>query len=477
MHKTPIAEASDTQQHYLAFRPRQVALQQLRHSHPGRRMDQKRLTDEQRTLLLRSIARFLQSNGFSKTFKKFRSEAQLQDSEDSVFDLEDISFKFLVEKRDDTGESKKVKQSSDSIGHQKQLIEEVPNPAEDGVVAAADKKSKDKKKKKKSNPDSDQPVDGDGQLPPESQPVAAVEKSKDPVVSETDKVTENRHKEKKKKKSKHSSDPADKVEQPLKEEGNEGAKALDDKNGSSKAKKKKKDAAASENVEDAKSDKVDSEKDNLKKDSNEDVSEKQSKGSKKRKRVPLEEDGTQPTQEKVVDDSKRRKTDGSEETNGNEQSTQLKLSSATDGEAQNGDSSSTPKIDGHANGSLKANGEKSEKQKSTKKPDAGSVEPKTANRFQRVKVEEVVFTDERLQDNSYWAKDGADSGYGAKAQEVLGQVRGRYVFQLSLLYIFVQTDRFWDFRHEKTKKKRGTYRGGQIDLQSHSVKFNYSDDE
>ena len=34
-----------------------------------------------------------------------------------------------------------------------------------------------------------------------------------------------------------------------------------------------------------------------------------------------------------------------------------------------------------------------------------------------------------------------------------------------------------DFRHEKTKKKRGTYRGGQIDLQSHSVKFNYSDED
>lgn len=34
-----------------------------------------------------------------------------------------------------------------------------------------------------------------------------------------------------------------------------------------------------------------------------------------------------------------------------------------------------------------------------------------------------------------------------------------------------------DFRHEKTKKKRGSYRGGQIDLQSHSVKFNYSDED
>ncbi|EPS66824.1 hypothetical protein M569_07950, partial [Genlisea aurea] len=85
--------------------------------------------------------------------------------------------------------------------------------------------------------------------------------------------------------------------------------------------------------------------------------------------------------------------------------------------------------------------------------------PKTVIPFQRVRVEEVEFADERLQDNSYWAKDGAEIGYGAKAQEVLGQVKGR------------------DFRHEKTKKKRGSYRGGQIDLQSHSIKFNYSDDE
>lgn len=88
-----------------------------------------------------------------------------------------------------------------------------------------------------------------------------------------------------------------------------------------------------------------------------------------------------------------------------------------------------------------------------------SSEPKTMIAFQRVKLDDVKFADERLQDNSYWAKGGADSGYGAKAQEILGQVRGR------------------GFRHEKTKKKRGTYRGGLIDLQTHSIKFNNSDDE
>jgi len=34
-----------------------------------------------------------------------------------------------------------------------------------------------------------------------------------------------------------------------------------------------------------------------------------------------------------------------------------------------------------------------------------------------------------------------------------------------------------NFRHEKTKKKRGSYKGGVIDHQSHSIKFANSDDE
>ncbi|XP_008794470.2 suppressor protein SRP40-like isoform X1 [Phoenix dactylifera] len=109
------------------------------------------------------------------------------------------------------------------------------------------------------------------------------------------------------------------------------------------------------------------------------------------------------------------------------------------------------------------NGEKKEREggnsaKAIKK-EKSSAEPQTVNSFRRVKADDVQFADKRLQDNSYWAKAGADDGYGAKAQEILGQVRGR------------------DFRHEKTKKKRGTYKGGQIDLQSYSIKFNYSDEE
>lgn len=34
----------------------------------------------------------------------------------------------------------------------------------------------------------------------------------------------------------------------------------------------------------------------------------------------------------------------------------------------------------------------------------GLFQPKTVHAFQRVKVDEVEFVDERLKDNSYWAK-------------------------------------------------------------------------
>jgi hypothetical protein len=44
-------------------------------------------------------------------------------------------------------------------------------------------------------------------------------------------------------------------------------------------------------------------------------------------------------------------------------------------------------------------------------------------------------------------------GYGAKASNVLMQVRGK------------------DFRHEKTKKKRGSYTGGNITMASNSFKY------
>ncbi|RYG46062.1 hypothetical protein EON67_09955 [archaeon] len=59
----------------------------------------------------------------------------------------------------------------------------------------------------------------------------------------------------------------------------------------------------------------------------------------------------------------------------------------------------------------------------------------------------------RLADNTYIGAFGA-AGWGYKANEILSKVKGK------------------DFRHEKTKKKRGTYRGGAIDMNAvNSIKL------
>ncbi|GER44798.1 BRI1-KD interacting protein 132 [Striga asiatica] len=187
------------------------------------------------------------------------------------------------------------------------------------------------------------------------------------------------------------------------------------------------------------------------------------KASKKRKRMDPDVNENQSGGEVAVEESKPKKSKSLEEGkdvdlvadgHNNKQNKEKKHAGSTD--------LSTKQTDGSTKGTVTVNSngvDKSSQPKSAKKQRNSCDEPNTVNAFQRVKIDEVEFVDERLQDNSYWAKDGADTGYGAKAQEVLGQVKGR------------------DFRHEKTKKKRGSYRGGQIDLQSHSIKFNYSDDE
>jgi len=78
---------------------------------------------------------------------------------------------------------------------------------------------------------------------------------------------------------------------------------------------------------------------------------------------------------------------------------------------------------------------------------------KNSKAFKRVREDEIT-VDPRLADNSYEALQRRGNAWGAKANQVLGAVRGK------------------GFRHEKTKKKRGTYRGGQIDVTAiNSIKF------
>jgi nucleolin len=87
----------------------------------------------------------------------------------------------------------------------------------------------------------------------------------------------------------------------------------------------------------------------------------------------------------------------------------------------------------------------SKKKKSSKKVQDQST------RFAR--IGEDIEVDHRLQDNSFEAKRGARGSWGEKANKDLKFTKGK------------------SFRHEKTKKKRGTYRGGAIDTSVNSIKF------
>ncbi|PCH37741.1 hypothetical protein WOLCODRAFT_66752, partial [Wolfiporia cocos MD-104 SS10] len=72
---------------------------------------------------------------------------------------------------------------------------------------------------------------------------------------------------------------------------------------------------------------------------------------------------------------------------------------------------------------------------------------------QRVKPETVSFLDERLKDNRFESRVTRPNDYGEQAARDLIVTRGA------------------GFRKEKNKKKRGSYRGGEITLESHSIKF------
>ncbi|XP_015749517.1 PREDICTED: lisH domain-containing protein C1711.05-like [Acropora digitifera] len=111
------------------------------------------------------------------------------------------------------------------------------------------------------------------------------------------------------------------------------------------------------------------------------------------------------------------------------------------------------------NGTVK---EAKNQQKSLHKPQAASTPASNSKvnvknggsktSFRRVKEEDIA-VDPRLKDNSFEAKAGSRGDWGEKANKDLKFVKGK------------------SFRHEKTKKKRGSYRGGQISTGIHSIKF------
>ncbi|CAM8969264.1 unnamed protein product [Rhodiola kirilowii] len=381
---------ANTPSSLLSFVPRSVLISRLNMSVANAAVSSNGTTATKldKKLLLQSIYRYLKSNGFSKTVKKLKSEAKLDEDELTdalILDLEEICSKHLETRARATEATRKSDQDLKSDGNE-----------EDSSIERVSKKNKKVKNNDHAGAEDESGI---------KQSVA---------ISTTEVVLENGGKTKEKKKKKKSSDTSN---QEVKVKDN--APKASEKHQKSK-KKKKSDS-----------------------DSDAEESPLKTKESKKRKRVAAEDDS-----DKVVDASPDDKSNRIEtgEVKGED-------SVAKKGEDKLGNLNH---IDELTNPN---SGDKSSGRRSAKKPRNGSAEPTTVKAFQRVKVDEVVIKDERLKDNSYWAKDGAESGYGAKAQEILGQVRGK------------------DFRHEKTKKKRGSYRGGQIDFDSHSIKFNDSDDE
>lgn len=445
-----------------AFKPRQVVLAE-HHRTKTLTMSKsktKRLTQEQKTCLLHSVIKYLENNALSKTLKRILSEAHIEGEEwKSVsVDLEDLFRKYL-----DT-----CNHNETTVNNQELQTEGTKDKMSSGAVS---KEVVKKKKKKVSESEKEAVADQSDIVEKEGDDSkkCSVELSEVNVLSS---------KTKGKKKDKRSSDHSNESEQVQ----SLADTAIDENNQvTDKIKDKKKKKSRSKNVDQEDMDlmKV------VVEDQSKDLStaacdvEKEKKSSKKRKRLASDENEIQSDNNEPGEESKSKKAKGSGKSKkkdkrtivgGNEESEKensrvaninsTKTSKELPEEHENGGLENTNKVQlDHSNGDVEKSGYKSSNQKSTKKQHNGSAEPKTVNAFQRVKIDEVEFADEKLQDNSYWAKSGAEIGYGAKAEEVLGQVRGR------------------DFRHEKTKKKRGSYRGGMIDLQSHSVKFNYSDED
>lgn len=369
------------------------------------------------SVLIFSVALWLQNKGFSKVLKRFLAAAQIQDDDwtAKALNLNEIFSKYQ-EICNSAREDFKFKEKQE---------EQVADMTEKNGDAngTPSEEIKVKKKKKKSNDDT--AVNG------------SVKTLEDTVMTEKiNESYENGNEDGGHKASKKSN--VDKVPELTEEQSIKKPKE----------KKKKKSKLASQSLgADAKQmyvpevteqkQEVLPSKSSKKTEATEDEADESKKASKKRKRMATVENENQSGQEVEIEESKSKKSKGLEEG----QMDLQKLSKQTDESTININEMDKP----------------SQKKSASKQPK--SSEPNTVKAFQRVKIDEVEFVDERLQDNSYWAKDGAETGYGAKAQEVLGQVKGR------------------GFRHEKTKKKRGSYRGGQIDLHSHSVKFNYSDEE
>ncbi|KAL3506933.1 hypothetical protein ACH5RR_032315 [Cinchona calisaya] len=480
----------------VALKPRQVLLAEQKQKQQGKlelqptmakkqlegQLNQKTdtLNAELKLALLHSVIKYVNDKGFMKTFKRFLKEARVKDDDwkANSFDLEEMYYKYSENCAKSDANFKSQKEQDQSAHG---IVEKDAGGDEDTPVETISKK---KKKKKNENDNAKSAIcelktdeslkelidkkERKSKLTSESRDENGTREESlhgvtgKPETLETMTINDNKHSVKTKSKDKSKKQKIEMVSPLEDDKGAENAvvkdkDATDIPLGDSKTKMKEKKKWKKDSVSEKLSDNGVENK-GKSDEASENVA---TKESKKRRRSDSDESKDKPDEEAAIEESKRRKKGKKEASVAVKQA---EVNKVPEGDGRIGgktkeeygtQKSSIEQFDKSING-LENNGVE---RSSAKKQHNGSIEPKTVNAFQRVKVDAVMFADDRLQDNSYWAKDGAEMGYGAKAQEVLGQVKGR------------------DFRHEKTKKKRGSYRGGQIDLQSHSVKFSYSEEE
>nr|AET50641.1 hypothetical protein [Eimeria tenella] len=146
-----------------------------------------------------------------------------------------------------------------------------------------------------------------------------------------------------------------------------------------------------------------------------------------------------------------------------EESTKPKKKARAIPENENSEAEATQAAPETDSSCSKQNGKTSEKKAKSEEETAAQEEPQDSQRggkgaagfkrFQRIDdTRWISALPAELKDNSFWKKK--NDSFAAKAAEQLGRVRGK------------------DFRHEKSKKKRATWKGcGEIPMTVNSIQF------
>jgi len=167
-----------------------------------------------------------------------------------------------------------------------------------------------------------------------------------------------------------------------------------------------------------------------------------------------EEDKEKAAQAKEEQKKREKETPQTEETPKNKKKKAKKTKKTKANKATDKDEEQTPNGEANNVEAEQTEAEHTDSPQQNGKAANGNGAP-TAKPFKRVDDSQILpQLNAELRDNSYAALRRRGDNWGDRANQILGAVRGK------------------GFRHEKTKKKRGTYRGGTIDpTRVNSIRF------